>query len=68
MVLFSMGGVGYMCHWKHGGGSPWRQLKAQAPTKVRKKIIEMQDRGPTFERIGGGISSSETSKNGLKIM
>ena len=58
-----MGGVDYMCHWKYRG--PLETVEAQAHTKVR--IVKMQVRGQLWRRWGG-ILSSETSINKLKIM
>lgn len=52
-----------MCPWTYRG--PVETGEAQASTKVRKKRIETQIRGPTSERMRG-TSSSETSKNAVK--
>lgn len=52
-----------MCSWRYRG--PVETGEAQASTKVRKKRIETQIRGPTSERMKG-TSSSETSKNAVK--
>lgn len=46
---------------------PMETIEAQASTKVRKNIIEMQIRVQTLERVRG-TSSSETSKNRLRIL
>lgn len=48
-----------MCHWRYRG--PLEAVEPKARTKVRKKVVKMQVRGPTLQRMGG-ISSSETRK------